>query len=274
LRTTDVLDELRRLPLRPSAVTQVLSVLDDASASARDVALALQTDPALAARMLHLANSPYFGLSGKVGNVERAVVALGAATVRSLAVSTAAGMFGTTEDMPGGFWRHSVAVAAGASIAARLCHLPPGDALCAGLLHDLGAALEYRMDNEGYTARAALSLEPSALLEAEAEAYSGDHSMIGAFALDAWRLPDAIVDAIRFHHADPAEVAGKLGRVVIAGEALARAAEEHDEWSHEPVRDPGESFYALGLTAVSIDTLVRRTAEEAEALDAVLGTVR
>lgn len=264
--------------MRPSAVTHVLSVLDDESASARDVALALQTDPALSARILHLANSPYFGLSGKVGNVERAVVALGAATVRSLAVSTAAGLFGAdAEEMPDGFWRHSVAVAAGSSIAARFCHVPPGDALCAGLLHDLGAALEYRIDNEGYRARVALGLEPSSYLEAEAESYSGDHAVIGAFALDAWRLPVAIVDAIRLHHADPAVVDDKLGRVVIAGEALARAADESDtsgEWAHEPVRDPAESFHALGLTAVSVDTLVRRTAEEAEALDAVLGTVR
>lgn len=276
MRTTDVLDELRRLPMRPSAVTQVLSVLDDESASARDVASALQTDPALSARILHLANSPYFGLSGKVGNVERAVVALGAATVRSLAVSTAAGLFGAgAEEMPDGFWRHSVAVAAGSSIAARFCHVPPGDALCAGLLHDLGTALEFRMDNEGYAARAAQCLDAQSLLDAEAEAYSGDHSMIGAFALDAWRLPVAIVDAIRFHHMDPAMVEGKLGRVVIAGEALARAADERGGgWSHEPARDPAETFRALGLTAVSIETLVRRTAEEAEALDAVLGTVR
>jgi putative nucleotidyltransferase with HDIG domain len=276
VQTTDVIEELKKLPMRPSAVTQVLTVLDDVNASARDVASALQTDPSLCARLLHLANSPYFGLSGKVGNVERAVVALGASTVRTLAVSTAAGMFGEKgEAMPAGFWHHSVAVAAGASIAARFAHVPPGEALCAGLMHDLGAALLFRLDHDGVVARNQQALEPRAFIAAEAAAYSGDHAMIGAFALDAWKLPADVVAAIHNHHVDdPATVEDKLGRVVIAGEALARAADDRHEWAHEPAVDPERAFHALGLTAVSIENLVRRTAEEAEALDAVLGSVR
>lgn len=129
-------------------------------------------------------------------------------------------MFGGAEELPDGFWRHSVAVAAGASIAARLASVPPGDALCAGLLHDLGAALCYRFDPAPYIVRLDAGIDPSALLEAEARAYGGDHAMV------------------------------------------------------EPACDPGAAFAALGLTAVSIENLVRRTAEEAEALDAVLCSAR
>jgi HD-like signal output (HDOD) protein len=44
--------------MRPSAVSQVLVVLDDPDAGADDVASALQSDPSLCARILHLANSP------------------------------------------------------------------------------------------------------------------------------------------------------------------------------------------------------------------------
>jgi len=130
------------------------------------------------------------------------------------------------------------------------------------------------MDTDGYTERSAAELTPEAYIESEAEAYTGNHAMIGAFALDAWKLPESIVMAIRMHHLDPTTVEEKLGRVVIAGEALARSADENENWSHEPARDPAETFHALGLTAVSIEMLVRRTAEEAEALDAVLGAVR
>ena len=273
MRTTGVIEELKQLPMRPSAVTQVLSVLDDPGASAKDVATALGTDPALCARLLHLANSPYFGLSGKVGNIERAVVALGASTVRSLAVSTAAGMFGAASEMPDGFWRHSVSVAAGASIAARFAHVPPGDALCAGLLHDLGSALLFRLDTDNYQARLARHLPTADFMADESEAYGGDHAMIGAFALDAWKLPSDIVHAIRSHHADPTTVEDRLAKVVIAGEALAQGS-AHDLHRHEPACDPEAAFTALGLTAVALDNLVQRTAEEAEALDAVLSAVR
>jgi HD-like signal output (HDOD) protein len=156
VRTTDVLEELQKLPLRPSAVSHALVVLDNPEASALEVANALQSDPSLCARLLHLANSPYFGLSGKVTSAERAIIALGNSVVRSLAVSTAAGMFSESPDsMPPGFWDHSIAVAAGASVAARTCGLAAGDAMCAGLMHDLGAALLYRLDRVDYSTRLA-----------------------------------------------------------------------------------------------------------------------
>jgi putative nucleotidyltransferase with HDIG domain len=271
VRTTDVLEQLRKLPMRPSAVTHVLVVLDDPNASAHEVASGLQSDPSLVARILHLANSPYFGLSGRIGSIERAVVALGASVIRSLAVSTAAGMFAEKPDeMPPGFWRHSVSVAAGTSIAARMASVTVGDAMCAGLLHDLGAALLYRFDREGYGERLAEGGDPHTLSSEEAAAYGGDHAMIGAVALDAWKLPVSIIDALRQHHTDPLDVGEKLGRVVIAGEALARAAYDDPPFAHEPAVDPEAAFHALGLHAISVDALVSRTADETETLDGLL----
>jgi HD-like signal output (HDOD) protein len=271
MRTTDVLEQLRRLPMRPTAVTHVLAVLDDPNANAHDIAAALQSDPTLTARILHLANSPYFGLSGKIGSIERAVVALGASVLRSLAVSSAAGLFAEhPEDMPPGFWQHSVAVAAGSAIAGRMSNVTPGDAMCAGLLHDLGAALLFRYDKDGYGPRIIEGGDVGTLLSEEAEAYGGDHAMIGAFALDQWKLPTAIVDALRLHHTDPLDVGEKLGRVVIAGEALARVAFADPPFQHEPAVDPEAAFAALGLRGVSIETMVSRTAEETEILDGLL----
>jgi putative nucleotidyltransferase with HDIG domain len=257
--------------MRPSAVSHVLVVLDNPDASAHEIAASLQSDPSLCARILQLANSPYFGLSGKVGSVERAVVALGASVVRSLAVSTAAGVFGSRPDeMPAGFWRHSVSVAAGASVAARACGAPSGDAMCAGLLHDLGAALIFRIDREGY-APLLDSPDPEHLCRNETQIFGGDHAMIGAIALDAWKLPMAVVDALRTHHMNPLDVGDKLGRVVIAGEALARVALAEPLFVHEPVCDPAEALAALGLTDAPVDTLAQRTVEETELLDGLLG---
>ncbi|HET9730929.1 MAG TPA: HDOD domain-containing protein, partial [Acidimicrobiia bacterium] len=241
MRTTEVLEELRRLPLRPTAVTRVLAILDHPSASAEDVATALQADPSLTARLLQLANSAYFGLSGKIGSVERAVVALGRSVIRSLAVSTAAGLFGDDHAMPDGFWSHSVAVAAGTSIAARQAGIVVGDALCAGLLHDLGTALLFRFDPDGYDELLETVRDPRLLAPNEVYTFGGDHAMIGAFALEQWHLPDPILDALRYHHSAPLDVGDKLGRTVIAGEAMARAAFEDPPFTHEPAADPAEA---------------------------------
>jgi len=268
--TTELLEELRRLPMRQSVVTQVLGVLDDPSRSARDVAHALEVDPSLCVRVLHLANSPYFGLSGKVGSVERAVVALGNSVIRSLAVSTAAGLFAERSDqMPEGFWGHSVATAAGASLVAQLTRLPAGDALCAGLLHDLGAALLFRHMPDDV--RRAWSVPAGEVLDSELQTFGHDHAQLGAIALEAWKLPATIVGAIRDHHLAPDEVEGRLVRCVIAGEALARSvAGDHGPALAEPAPDPHAALAAAGLPDVDVDSLLERVGEDSSGLGSVL----
>ena len=270
MRPTDVLDQLHRLPMRPTAVTRVLSTLDDPDAGADDIALALSSDPSLTARVLQLANSPYYGLSGKIGNTERAVIAVGSSVIRTLAVSAAAGLFSQhPEDMPPGFWQHSVAVAAGSEIAGRLADMKQGDGLCAGLLHDLGAALLFRFDHEYYFEHILAEVAPTDLLRAEVDAYAANHTMIGALALEQWNLPPSLLVALLHHHGNPMDVEETLGRVVIAGEALARAAFDDPWFRHEPAADPEEAFFALGLHGVSIDSLISRTVEDAGTLDGV-----
>ena len=268
--TTELLDELRRLPMQRSVVVQVLGVLDDPSKSAADVAHSMQVDPSLCVRVLHLANSPYFGLSGRVGSVERAVVALGNSVIRSLAVSTAAGLFAERSDnMLDGFWGHSVAAAAASSLVAQLTRLPAGDALCAGLLHDLGSALLYR---HLPAAVAPVWARPTdEILVAEAAEFAHDHAELGAIALEAWKLPTSIVAAVRDHHLDPREVDGRLTKCVIAAEALARiVAGDHGPKLNEPASDPGVALAAAGLPDADVDSLLARVGEDSDNLSSLL----
>src|SRR5207344_1466964 len=97
----------------------------------------------------------HFGMSGRVTSVDQAVVALGGTAMRTLVISNASGMFGKPADLPEGFWNHSVSVAASSAIVARMYSVPRGDAICAGLMHDLGVALLFRFDRAGYETRLA-----------------------------------------------------------------------------------------------------------------------
>ena len=256
--------------MQHSVVTQVLGVLDDPGKSATDVAHALEIDPSLCVRVLHLANSPYFGLSGKIGSVDRAVVALGNSVIRSLAVSTAAGLFAERSDnMPAGFWPHSVATAAAASLIAQLTRIPAGDALCAGLLHDLGSALLYRHLPEQVGVVWAMPLDE--ILTAEQSTFVHDHAALGALALDAWKLPSGIVAAIRDHHLDPVDVEGRLTKCVIAAESLARVvAGEFGPSLPEPFADPGVALAAAGLPDANVDELLERVGEDSDGLAGLL----
>lgn len=268
VRETELVDELRRLPMRHSVVAQLLTVLDDPDTSAVDVAHALELDPSLSVRVLHLANSPYFGQSGQVANLHRAVVVLGNSVVRSLAVSTAAGLFAERgELMPDGFWGHSLAVAAGAALVAAGAGVATGDALCAGLLHDVGAALAFRFRPDDHARCAAGAVDD--VLAAEASVFGGDHAALGAVALEAWQLPAALVAAIAGHHGALDDDAAPLTRCVRAGEALAIALGEAPQLV-EPRPEPAPALAAVGLGDRDIDALLARVGEHTGDLGALL----
>src|SRR6266576_490387 len=109
-------------------------------AGAADVARVVETDPALAARVMRLANSPYYGAPRRVSSTRHAIVMIGFDTVRGLAVSAACSLLdGRAEVGPDGFWHHAVTTACTASVIARKVGASPSDAFSVGLLHDIGA---------------------------------------------------------------------------------------------------------------------------------------
>jgi HD-like signal output (HDOD) protein len=231
-------DDLVRFPAHADISLRLVSILDDPDVSVREVAALVASDPGLSARTLRLANSPYFGLSRQVGRIEQAVVLLGFSVLRALAVSVASGMLATgrASSTPSFFWEHSVSVAAGAVVAARIVGHSPGEAFTAGLLHDLGAVIGVG-DNEPVI----LACDPRLVAEEAAapgrteevatpwrvdvgwveEALMGSgHAQVGALLLEEWRLPTSIVEAVRDHH-ELLPDERSLGGLVAAGEALA-----------------------------------------------------
>lgn len=234
--------------MRAGISAQVLLALDDPNIAPGDVAAIIQTDPSLAARVLRLANSPYFGLNGSVASCTQAIVVLGFSVIRSLSVSSAAGLFGESgRGMPSGFWEHAARVAAGASLVARYRGLPPGDAFSAGLLHDLGRALLFRHDPVRYERlEAEYGRDTLALVAAEREEYGIDHAEAAAMVLEQWGLPHTLVDAVRMHHQPIEDVDGRIARFVLVGEALADLDEHHVHGPANPV-SPALSPFPIPL---------------------------
>jgi len=227
---TAIAEELARLPAQPLAAMQVLRLVEDPQASSADLARVIEADPALSARVMRLANAPYYGLTKRVGSAARAVVLLGFSAVRALAVSAASSLMSEEVDLgPTGFWTHSVVTAIGASVVAKQVGHPVGDAFSAGLLHDLGLALPAVAEDDG------------------------DHAEIGSSALELWRFPPNFVRAVASHHLPPHAVAESLGRIIIAGEALGVAVEESP--FHEDIPSAEEALDAVALPARRIPML-------------------
>jgi putative nucleotidyltransferase with HDIG domain len=258
-----LIDELNRLPMRPGAAQRVLQMLEDPDLSADDLARVIETDPALSARILRLANSPFFGLGGTVSSASRAVIVLGLSVVRSLAVSTAAGLFDArARQLPAGFWDHAVAVAAGSGCVAVHLGVPKSDAFSAGLLHDIGEVLvdRHAPDRAAVIRRNAHG-DLRKRIAMEQHAFGGDHGEIGATVLATWQLPTAFVDSLRWHHTDPTTHGNALAHSVLLGELVAEGAGVTPP-DHQAGIDPGWVLDVVGIGAARLDALVEQLAGE------------
>lgn len=166
----------------------------------------IERDPAIAAKILRVANSSYYG-TDTVPTIGRALSVLGLNTVRQLVVN-----IGFQQMVSGRqqsvlfdklrFWKHSLAVAAGARILAKIkLPLKSEELYCAGMLHDIGMLVLDRFNPDALDCSIRCSREMSIpLFQAERNLFGYDHTAVGALLAEKWQLSPLITSAIRFHH--------------------------------------------------------------------------
>ena len=193
-----------KLPPLPGSVIKISALLQNVTASPRDIADAIGCDPMLAARILRLANSPVYARNRTVTTLSQAVIAVGNKAIYEMV------MIGATTDAFGkeifnskigrANWEHSIATAI---VARELCELlkmrGTEEAFVCGLLHDIGKILLLRGDGKFY-AELHESTELSELPEKEKEIYGFDHAQLGALVAHRWGLPEPLCHMILNHH--------------------------------------------------------------------------
>lgn len=262
----ELLLELEQLPPARAAALRVVQIVDDPDSGANDVAAAASVDAALTARMLRMANSAYYGLSGRVASASFAVTVIGFQTVRSLAAMSAAG-FVADGDLPPGFWARGAATAAGASLVARRVGADVAQAFCVGILNDLGNALLWRHDPERQAALLSRATDAEPVHVLEFQEYGATHASLCADVLAAWHFPDDLCVAIGRHHDTPSTAATPLRRALQGGIALAGLAD-----GSVPSRDPftGAALEAAAVGVGDRDALVVQVKKDAEELAGAL----
>ncbi|QEP44140.1 HDOD domain-containing protein [Ectothiorhodospiraceae bacterium BW-2] len=179
-----------RIPSLPDIALRVRQAIEQENHSARHIAEIIQFDPAIAARVIQLANSVLFRGSRKIENTLEAVARIGLNTVRDLTISLSMQqvMESSNEQITlkmRQLWQHSVYVAAISRVLGRIGpELEPDRALLAGLLHDIGAipVLIYAESSPE------LIYQPS-LLEQLIEKLRG---RLGVMLLRRWEFADSI----------------------------------------------------------------------------------
>lgn len=188
-----------------TGAAQLLPLLYDDSASAQRVVSCVRTQPALAARVLKVANSAYYGRTGSVGTLEGAVALLGLAAVRGIAATGCMDRLPLpTSNVlnPDRLRRHSLAVALAAESLSQRSHAGvDSEAFTAGLLHDVGIVLLARLRPQAVAAVGRLpAFHPSTVLKDEVDFIGADHATAAAQWATACGLPSWLAAALKSHH--------------------------------------------------------------------------
>lgn len=212
---------LSRLSTLSPAMQAILPRLNDDAFDVNELSDMVAQDPILAARVLRLANSPFYGLPRQVGSLKEAVLILGFSSLRSVVLS--AGLIGAFSDADA--IAHSLATAAAARSLAKSLKRDQNTAFTAGLLHNLGALLLGHFAADSWQA---LANEPAAAADGqllkERAIFGFDHCELGAEIAGDWRFPAAIQTAIRLHQQPPGQPADDLTDLVHAAWMIGNAA--------------------------------------------------
>jgi HD-like signal output (HDOD) protein len=202
-----LVDDVRDLPLTVSDVlAQVITECDNADASVSSLARIMAGDQALAAMVLKLANSAYYGYARRIESLPDAVVLLGFSSVKNLAITASITRLLTTDrdeyaDVRSALFEHSLCTAVSARILGRSKRISGEKAFVTGLLHDLGLIVLvcYRKDLFGRLQAAAAQVATD-FHAVELEVLGFEHTELGALVAAEWKFPPALCEALRFHH--------------------------------------------------------------------------
>ncbi|MDY6837655.1 MAG: HDOD domain-containing protein [Thermodesulfobacteriota bacterium] len=215
------------LPPMSQAMHKARTVLADPNSSFKDLAIVFVTDQAIAARVLKLANSAYYGLSNQVSSIQHAAVVLGYRTLGELVTLASAselmgkGLKGYRMDADE-LWRHSLAVAFGSKfIAGKKNPALADDAFASGLIHDAGKlVLDGYIVERQQAFEASLSQGQGDLVSVEKEVLGVDHAEIASEICKRWNVPQKMATGIRYHH-DPARSEGsELAHILHVANAI------------------------------------------------------
>lgn len=198
----DIIERIHTIPSLPEIVTQVCRLVNDPNANAKDISNIMVKDVAMAAKMLRMVNSVYYGLKEPLYDIEQAVVVLGFKTIRSIALSISVlNLFqqqNANFNMKA-FWAHS-------AVSACLCRLiaekskicDPDLGFTLGLLKDIGKVI--LVENAAEETRAIIAVAREYRLgftKASRKILDTDDAEVGSWLMEKWEMDAILVDTVR-----------------------------------------------------------------------------
>lgn len=220
-----------KLPPQPKVLLAINDEMKKEHPGFERIAGLVEQDPALAAKVLKLVNSPFYRTSdNEMHSMVQALSILGLRNFYCVVLaSSLKDIVGITEATIK-LWNHTLVVAKTCEMIARTTRVvAPELAYMAGLFHD--SSIPMLLDKEP---RFKESMQMVIALGGDIERFEQDnfntsHAVVSYLLARSWQLPEVVCDAIQQHHSDdlslfPTLQARRLGAALILADRLARAS--------------------------------------------------
>lgn len=265
-----------KLPEIPAIVFELNEAIADPCSSAANIAEVVSKSPSLAARLLQIANSSFYGFPSRIDSISRAVTIIGNREISSLALGVSALTIfkDISEDIVDmrDFLRHSFACGIISRIFAAQKNIPQTEQLfVSGLLHDIGRLIVYRH----FPDLAKLLWERSAissrtLYQEEIKVLGCRHTDIGKFLMKKWKLPSALENNVSYHHR-PSEAPNMkhaaivhLADIIVNGMGIGTSGERYVPQLDEKAWDDA------GISPNNFDMVIRQAGHQLFTLEKIL----
>jgi len=260
LETINAIDDLPTVPLLYEEVSRMVRK----DTEIEKIAWRIENDPAIASRILRVANSAFYG--AKTGSISQAIMFIGLINVKNIILSNGVFSGVHSASFAEKLWRH-------ASLTNRLTHIIYEKInnrkiamvnSSAGLLHNIGIVLmlsRFKGDFEALSSQIGTISEMS-LLQLEQEKFGFTHAQIGSYLLNWWELPYSLVEVAMYHHNPDHE--NVVNKDVVSAVHLA----SHTAWylmdpTQEGVLPSDDALLAYGLLKETLLDIIDMITKEA-----------
>jgi len=254
----NIISQIDVLPSLPDLYAEITKELNSDQSSIKNIGAIITKDIGMTAKIIKLANSPYFGLRQKLVNVDEAVMMLGLDIIKSLVLYLHIFTQFTNPKIPKSFisnlWNHGLKTA---RLAEKIALTETKNkevadaAFLGGLLHDTGKLIFAEHYSDTYIDIIDIGdkgLESYSILASEE--YEATHADIGAYLMSIWHLPDEIAQAAYFHNkphklSDAEETFGIIHSVFTANVITSSRTGEFEKilTEFDPVYQKQEGFH-------------------------------
>ena len=272
-----IIAETTTLVSLPSVCVKINELIERNNYTAAEIGSIISKDANLTGRLLHVANSAFYGFAAKINTVSRAVTIIGSRELRDLILATSAveAFNKIPIDMANmnSFWMHSLDCAIIARILAGRAKILHSERLfVCGMLHDVGHLVMYlKLPERAREAMLHAAKTHQYIETAEREIIGFDHAQLGGALLRAWQLPENVSETVHYHHDPFAAPNFKLeATIIFLANTLAKASRIGGTLSHTTESDQ-RAWTALNLSPGEAPQILQEAKQQfAEALSVFL----